>query len=233
MPCPPHFMVVVHDPATARLVDSILAALPGRVDRAWSLARARAVIAETPIDNLIVEFGALGLPGLELISWFRSQTTAAMLVIGGESHPYPVGRVLEAGADDYIRKPFERRELEAHILGHVLHPATELPPGPEQYQDSELLIDLAGNLVSTARGRATLTRTEFRLLAELLENRGRVVTSEQLLSRVWGAGYESSRANLHVFIGYLRRKLEPDPQNPRYIRNHRGIGYEFVPKSAQ
>jgi two-component system KDP operon response regulator KdpE len=170
------------------------------------------------------------MSGLDLLQHIRELTTAPVIMVTAADQMSTLVEALAAGADDYIVKPYSPKELIARAEA-VLRRSGSQSDGDdnqERFADDVILIDLSRNTVVTQAGMSTLTGTERRLLAHLLRNRNRVVTQDELLRSVWGVGYESAAANLHVFVGYLRRKIEPEPRNPRYIVTHRGVGYEFV-----
>jgi two-component system KDP operon response regulator KdpE len=225
----PRILVVEDDERTGRLIDTILSDVPALVDLVPSAMSALEAVAAGHYDLITIDIGLPDLSGIELIKSLATLTNAPILVISGEQQIETVVQSLEAGAEDYVMKPFRPPELTARVRAGLRRgPRIVDQPAPELYEDDAIVIDLRRNLVRNERGEESLTSTERRLLSELLKNAGRVVTRDELLERVWGSGYEDADANLHVFVSYVRRKLEPDPSRPRYIKNHRGIGYEFV-----
>ena len=137
-------------------------------------------------------------------------------------------RGLRGGADDYITKPFSGEEFLARVEA-ALRRATARPEIPENsvYQDSEVTIDYPKHEVAVRGQPVELTPTEFRLLATLTENAGRVLSQDQLLDRVWGQEYVESVDVVRLYIGYLRRKIERDSSNPKLIETSRGFGYRY------
>ncbi len=134
---------------------------------------------------------------------------------------------LDSGADDYVTKPFEMEELKARIRA-VLRRKGISPDslGPLlQFDDGQLMIDPSAQEVVVRGEVVELTPTEYRLLLCLACNAGRVLTAEQILENVWGPGYEDSTANVKLYVWYLRRKIESDPQQPQYVLTKRGTGY--------
>ncbi len=134
---------------------------------------------------------------------------------------------LDSGADDYMTKPFEVEELKARIRAVLrrkgVSPASKSPS--LRFDGGQLIIDPSAQAASVRGEVVDLTPTEYRLLLCLAYNAGRVLTAEQILENVWGPGYEDSTANVKLYIWYLRRKIETDPQQPRYVLTKRGAGY--------
>ncbi len=150
-----------------------------------------------------------------------------MLTVRGEEADKVRG--LRLGADDYVTKPFSQRELVERIRA-VLRRA-EMPasvPKTEIRVDDDLTIDFSKNEVWLKGERVQLTPTEHRLLYQLVSNAGRVLTTESLLTRVWGWEYREEEHYVRLYISYLRQKLEPDPEHPKYILTEKGLGYRFV-----
>ncbi len=137
-------------------------------------------------------------------------------------------RGLAMGADDYIAKPFDIDELQIRVHA-VLKRAEERPflERPARYSDEFLTVDLASRDVLVKGKPVTLTPTEFGLLRYMVQHPNQPIPSEELLRAVWGASYDDAEATLRVHLHHLRRKIEPDPRRPRYVRTERGVGYRF------
>lgn len=221
-------LVVEDEPRSARLLSTILAELSDHVQIAVDGSSALDALAEDEFDLITLDIGLPGLSGIELLPHFRELTKAPVIMITAHGDVTLLVEALAAGADDFIVKPVRPAEFIARaraLLRRLAQGGSRT--APHRYSDANISIDFDRNIVVTARGIATLTPTERRLLEYLLSNPGRVSTQEELLRAVWGSE-EYELSNLHVYIGYLRQKLEPDPQRPIYIRTHRGIGYEFA-----
>jgi two-component system KDP operon response regulator KdpE len=136
-------------------------------------------------------------------------------------------RALEAGADDYVTKPFGTGELIARLKAALRRAGRAADDEPVVALDG-LEVDLAGHIVRREGEEVHLTPTEFGLLRTLLRNRGRLMTHRALLAEVWGPGYADDTQLLRVHIANLRRKIEPDPTRPRWIRTDAGVGYRLV-----
>ena len=226
-------LVVEDEPRSARLLATILAELSDNVQIAVSSSAALDALADDEFDLVTLDIGLPGLSGIELLPHVRELTSAPVIMVTARGDVGALVEALAAGADDFIVKPLRPAEFiaRARALLRRLNQAGA-PAAPNRYSDNNILIDFDRNIVITSRGDETLTPTERRLLEHLIANSGRVSTQQELLRAVWGSE-EYELSNLHVYIGYLRRKLEPDPQSPQYIVTHRGIGYEFaVPEEA-
>jgi DNA-binding response OmpR family regulator len=178
-------------------------------------------------DLVLLDIMMPGMDGWEMLSRLREFSDVPVLMltaVGGEG---AVIRGLDSGADDYITKPFRIQELLARIRA-TLRRAAQPPSSEDQpffFDEGRLVIDAFSKKV-TVRGEVVgLTPTEYRLLLYLAQNAGRVLSYGQILDNVWGPGYEDSLDNVKVFIRQLRRKLEADPSQPRYILTQRGAGY--------
>ena len=169
------------------------------------------------------------LDGFETLKRLRqfSSVPVIMLTVRGEESDKVRG--LRLGADDYVTKPFSQRELLTRIEA-VLRRA-EMPPHVPQteiFVDDDLRIDFSRNVVVARGQNVQLSPTEHRLLYHLVSNPGRLLPYETLLAKVWGWEYTEEQHYVRLYISYLRQKLEPDPQHPRYIFTEKGLGYKFV-----
>ncbi len=225
-----NLLIVEDDERGARLLETVLSQLGAKTRVARTGAEALDELAEHDFDLITLDIGLPGMSGIDLLQHVRELTTAPVIMVTAVDQMSTLVEALAAGADDYIVKPFRPKELIARAEAALRRAGSPLDNDQSQelFADDAILIDLSRNTVVTQAGTSTLTGTEHRLLAYLLSNRNRVVTQDEILRSVWGTGYESAAANLHVFIGYLRRKIEPEPRNPTYIVTHRGVGYEFV-----
>ena len=221
-------LVVEDDERSAALMEAILETVSRRVQIAGTAAAALDLIAESGFDLITIDIGLPDLTGLQLLHHVREMTDAPVIMVTAIGQSASIVEALSGGADDYIVKPVRPAELRARVHA-VTRRAQPRAPAIERYADDRIVIDFERSEVVTRAGTYTLSATERRVLRELVGDAGRVLTHDDLLRRVWGAGYGDDVANLHVFISYLRRKLDHDPLRPSYIRTHRGIGYEFAP----
>ena len=206
-------------------------------------AEALEVAGRYPPDLVILDLGLPDLDGVEVIQGLRGWTKAPIIVLSGRADSTDKVEALDAGADDYITKPFGVEELLARMRAAVRRtkPAEDLP----RIQFGQLVIDLAAKRVTrqapvpagagTEAGPAApsedirLTPTEWHLLEVLLRNPGKLLTRNQLLTEVWGPGYADATGNLRLYMAQLRRKLEPDSARPRWLITEPGMGYRYQP----
>lgn len=169
------------------------------------------------------------LDGFETLEHIRevSAVPVIMLTVKGDEEDRIRG--LDLGADDYVTKPFSPRELSSRIRA-VLRRLEPAKPGAAEplVIDADLAIDFPRRAVVVRGEHVKLRPTEYRLLLHLVENAGWIVPQETLLAKVWGPEYRDDNQLLRLYITYLRKKIEPDPANPRYILTERGVGYQFV-----
>jgi two-component system, OmpR family, KDP operon response regulator KdpE len=177
-----------------------------------------------PPDAAIIDLILPDGDGVEVCRSIRSWSDMPILVLSAVGEEEQKVRALEAGADDYVTKPFGPRELVAR-LNAALRRAGDAADEPAISVDG-LVIDLAGHTVTRDGEEIHLTPIEFRLLGTLAGNRGRLMTHRALLTEVWGPGWEEDTQTLRTHIANLRRKIEP-PDGPRYIRTDPGVGYRF------
>ena len=224
-------LVVDDEPQIVRALAINLRARQYEVHTAGSGAEALTVAAAHPPDLVILDLGLPDLDGVEVIAGLRGWCRAPILVLSGRTDSTDKVEALDAGADDYVTKPFGMDELLARMRAAIRRGGT--------VEDQPLVrlgnvtVDLAARRVQAQDGERTvevrLTPTEWHLLEVLLRHPGRLMSQRQLLHEVWGPGYESAQGNLRLYMGQLRRKLEPDPARPRYLLNEPGMGYRFQP----
>jgi two-component system KDP operon response regulator KdpE len=184
----------------------------------------QAVIAERP-DLIILDLGLPDIDGLEVTRRLREWSQIPVIIVSVRELEDDKIAALDAGADDYLTKPFAVGELLARIRVALRH------SGPTQdqpvFETGELRIDISRREVSVAGKPTTLTPTEYDILRALVQHAGRVLTHRQLLRMVWGNAYEAEAHMLRVNISNLRRKIEPDPARPKYILTEPGVGYRL------
>ena len=184
-----------------------------------------AAISSHP-DLVVLDLGMPGLTGIEVIEALRGWTQVPILVVSGRSESWDKVEALDAGADDYVTKPFSADELLARIraLTRRSPAATDEPV----VTFGDVTVDLSAHLVTRGGEPVRLTPTEWRLLEVLLHNHDRLVTRETLLTEVWGPQYTTDTGYLRLYLSQLRKKLEPEPSAPRYLLTEAGMGYRFV-----
>jgi two-component system, OmpR family, KDP operon response regulator KdpE len=178
-------------------------------------------------DLAVIDLGLPDLDGINIVESLRGWSTVPIIVLSARHDETAKINALDAGADDYVTKPFGMGELLARIRA-ALRRAT---PADEQpvITTAAFTIDLSAKRVTTAAGEIRLTPTEWHLLEVLVRHPGRLVTQRQVLQEVWGPRYEKETNYLRVHLANLRRKLEPEPSQPRYLITEPGIGYRFTP----
>jgi DNA-binding response OmpR family regulator len=192
--------------------------------------RGLAALRKGRFDVVLLDVMLPGADGFDVCRRLRATPGLAalpviMLTARGDDIDKIVG--LELGADDYLAKPFNPRELLARIRA-VLRRGRAVPAAPPRFRAGELEIDFAGREVTMAGARLTLTSYEFDLLATMARAAGRVLSREQLLDALKGAQYESFDRSIDVHVSNLRAKIEPDPKAPRYLKTIRGVGYVLL-----
>jgi two-component system KDP operon response regulator KdpE len=184
-------------------------------------------------DAVILDLNLPRLSGLDVCKSLREWSAVPIIVLSVRDAERDKVTALDLGADDYLTKPFGTDELLARLRVALRHAAREaFPPEPVVYAGN-VTIDLARHIVKRGEEEVRLTSTEFKLLAYLATNAGRVLTHTQILEHVWGPGYESETQNLRVYVSQLRRKLDPDSVQPQMITTEPGVGYRFIADEVQ
>ena len=218
-------LVVDDEPQILRALQTNLRGAGYDVAIAATAREALAAAAMRPPDAVILDLVLPDRSGVEVARELRSWSAAPILVlsvVGDESEKVAA---LDAGADDYVQKPFGIDELLARLRALLRRAGPSTEPVLEV---GELVIDLDKRLVTVDGRRVQLTPNEFDLLRVLAQNEGKLLTHRALLSEVWGPSYQSEAHYLHVYVSNLRRKLEPDPASPRYLLTEPGAGYRLV-----
>jgi two-component system, OmpR family, KDP operon response regulator KdpE len=178
-------------------------------------------------DVMVLDLGLPGISGLDVCREVRAQSNLPIIVLSVKDTERDKVLALDLGADDYVSKPFGVNEVLARIRVALRHSA-QVESGTEPvYTAGPLSVDFAHRQVLLNGQEVKLTPTEYDLLKALIKNRGKILTRQMLLSQVWGTGYGAESHYLHVYVGQLRRKIEPDPANPRFILTISGVGYRF------
>ncbi len=186
-----------------------------------------AAMARDRPDVLILDLGLPDMDGTDVIRGVRGWTSTPIIVLSAWGQEGKKVAALDAGADDYVTKPFGMDELLARLRAAVRR-ASPAPDEPVVATD-DFTVDLADKRVTRGGQDVRLTPTEWQLLEVLARHAGRLVTQRQLLAEVWGPGYQNEAHYLRVYVANLRRKLEPDPSKPRHLLTEPGIGYRFRP----
>jgi two-component system KDP operon response regulator KdpE len=221
-------LVVDDEPQIVRALAINLRARGYAVRTAGTGAEALEVAADQGPELVVLDLGLPDMEGTDVIAGLRGWTSVPILVLSGRSDSTDKVEALDAGADDYVTKPFGMDELLARMRAMVRRaskPEDELPT----VQLGDATIDLAAHKVTRDGTEVRLTPTEWHLLEVLVRHPGRLLSQRNLLAEVWGPGYETAQGNLRLYMGQLRRKLEPDPGRPRHLLNEPGMGYRFEP----
>lgn len=179
------------------------------------------------IDVVVLDLGLPDMDGLEVIAGLRGWSGVPIIVLSARHGSHDLVEALDAGADDYVTKPFGLDELLARLR------AATRRAGPQSaeplVETPEFTVDLANRLVLRGGEAVRMTPTEWSVLELLVRNPGRLVSQQQILSEVWGPAYAKETHYLRVYMGQLRRKLEADPANPAHLLTEAGMGYRFAP----
>ncbi len=185
------------------------------------------VAARQHPDLVLLDLGLPGISGLDVIEGLRGWTRVPIIVVSARDAEHDKVAALDAGADDYVSKPFGMDELLARLRAALRRAKPDDGVEESVIEGDGLIVDLGDKRVSRDGAEVHLTPTEWRLIEVLVRNRGRLVTQRQLLQDVWGPEYEHETNYLRVHVGNVRRKLEPDPSRPRYLLTEPGMGYRF------
>jgi two-component system KDP operon response regulator KdpE len=220
-------LVVDDDPQLSRALRITLRAAGYDVGTAPDGGTALRKAAEDHPDLVILDLGLPDLDGTDVLAGLRPWFTGPVLVLSARADSQDKVRALDAGADDYVSKPFDMGELLARMRALQRRGAAE--PEDAVVRTDHFTVDLVARQVTVDGVVVRLTPTEWSLLSVLVRAPGRLVGQRQLLQSVWGPAYEKETHYLRVYMAQLRRKLEPDPAHPRYLMTEPGMGYRFTP----
>jgi len=218
-------LVVDDEPQILRALQTSLRAAGYEVGTASDAETALAAAAAHPPDAVILDLVLPDGTGTEVSRRLREWTRAPILILSVVGEDREKVAALDAGADDYVTKPFSVEELLARLRAALRRSA---PSSDPVLVVGELRIDLEQRAVSFAGRSVSLTKTEYELLRVLAQNPGKLLTHPALLREVWGPAYSRESHYLHVYVSQLRRKIEPDPARPRYLLTEPGAGYRLV-----
>jgi two-component system, OmpR family, KDP operon response regulator KdpE len=220
-------LVVDDEPEILRALRTNLAAHGYDVLVATTAEEAEAAFSARQADLLLLDLGLPDLDGVELIERIRAYSATPIIVLTARGAERDKVRALDLGADDYLTKPFGMDELLARVrvaLRHAAHPSSGAAP---VFRCGSLAVDLERRQVTVDGREVKLTPTEYALLRTFITHPDKVLTRRMLLQEVWGPEYGAEGHYLHVYVASLRRKLEADPQRPRYLLTEPGVGYRF------
>ena len=222
----PQILVVEDERQIRRFVRTALEGEGCRVAEAETRGQALIDAGNCQPDLVILDLGLPDGDGTQFIRDFRVWSTAPVLVLSARSTEHDKIGVLDAGADDYLTKPFSVGELLARVRA-LLRRRVKPDGEAAQLRCGDLEVDFSRRQVSRRGEPVKLTPIEYRLLGVLIVNAGKVMTHRQLLREVWGPAYSDSSHYLRIYVGHLRHKLEDDPAQPRHFLTETGVGYRF------
>jgi two-component system KDP operon response regulator KdpE len=222
-------VVVDDDRPLARALSINLRAHGYDVQVAHDGRSALSEVARLPPAAVVLDLGLPDIDGLEVLAGIRGWTAVPVIVLSARSTSAEKVAALDAGADDYVTKPFGMEELLARIRAAVRRGSIAPGDGVDVVTTADFTVDLAAHKVDRAGQAVRLTPTEWSLLETLVRHSGKMVPQKKLLTDIWGPAAERETHYLRVYLAQLRRKLEPDPAHPRYLITEPGSGYRFEP----
>ena len=227
----PTAIVIEDEPQIRRFVRGALEAEGWRVHEAATLREGLAAAGTRQPELLVLDLGLPDGDGIGLIRDVRAWSAVPIIVLSARSDEADKIEALDAGADDYLTKPFGTGELLARVRANLRRPRAS-GSGEDSaealFRFGEIEVDRAARLVRRAGVEVHLTPTEYRLLSVLVANPGRVLTQRQLLREVWGPSHSEQSHYLRIYMGHLRQKLEADPAQPRHLLTETAVGYRLV-----
>lgn len=227
----PRVLIVEDDRQIARALAVNLRARHYEVDIAADGASALHLAAHAHPDLVLLDLGLPDMSGVDVIAGIRGWSRVPILIVSARQESRSKVEALDAGADDYVTKPFGMDELLARLRAALRRSGVEAQEhaGVVDTSDGRLHIDLGDKLVTVEHTPVRLTPIEWRIIEVLAASPGRLVSQRELLREVWGPGYEQEAHYLRVYLSQLRRKLEVDSSRPRYLMTELGMGYRFTP----
>jgi len=225
----PLVLVIEDEPQIRKFLRASLSAHGYRLEEAETGKRGLLLAAQQPPELVILDLGLPDMDGLDVTRELRTWTSVPIIVLSAREQDGDKVAALDAGADDYLTKPFSVAELAARLRVALRHAARTKSGGAESvFTVGELKVDLGRRLVTRRGEPVHLTPTEYRLLTTLVQHAGRVLTHQSLLKEVWGPSDTSELQYLRVYMAQLRQKLEDDPAQPRYLTTEPGVGYRLA-----
>ncbi len=224
----PLVVLIEDEPQIRRFLRAALGAQGYRLVESTTAEDGLAQAATRQPDLVIVDLGLPDLDGVEVIRKLREWATMPIIVLSARGQERDKITALDAGADDYVSKPFSVGELLARMRVALRHSASVREPDEPTFTVGDLKVDLAQRKVFVSGKEVHLTPIEYRLLTMLVRYAGKVLTHRQLLKEAWGPAYADQAHYLRVYMAQLRRKLEADPARPRYLLTEPGVGYRLA-----
>jgi two-component system KDP operon response regulator KdpE len=220
-------LLIEDEPQMRRFLRGSLATIDCKLTEASTGAEGLAAASTHTPDIILLDLGLPDIDGLEVTRRLREWTKVPIIVLSARGQDADKVAALDAGADDYLTKPFSLPELKARIRVAARHAATAGEKEESVFVASDLRVDLGNRVVTLGAREVRLTPVEYKLLVTLVRHAGRVMTYQQLLKEVWGPRFATQKQYLHVYVGHLRSKLEADPTRPRFLLTEPGVGYRF------
>jgi two-component system KDP operon response regulator KdpE len=224
----PHILVIDDEPQILRAIRMILTEKQFQVTTAGRGEEGLTLAATTQPDLIILDLGLPDMDGVEVCTRLREWTQIPIIILSVRDSERDKVAALDKGADDYLTKPFGIEELLARVRVALRHSAQKAGPESKVVRAGPITIDLTWHAVKRGEEEIKLTGTEYKLLAYLAANHGRVLTHQSILTHVWGPADADHTEYLRVYMRQLRKKLEVDPESPKHILTEPGIGYRFI-----
>lgn len=223
-----HILVIDDEPQILRAIRTILTEKQFKVTTANRGEEGLTLAATQEPDVIILDLGLPDMDGVQVCTRLREWTQCPIIILSVRDSERDKVSALDAGADDYLTKPFGIEELLARVRVSLRHAASRKGEQSKIVKSGPLTIDLAWHLIKRGEEEIKLTGTEYKLLAYLASNHGRVLTHQSILTHVWGPADADHTEYLRVYMRQLRKKLEEDPERPQFILTEPGIGYRFI-----
>jgi two-component system, OmpR family, KDP operon response regulator KdpE len=224
----PHILVIDDELQIQRAIHTILSEKGFKVTTASNGTEGLTLAAANEPDIIILDLGLPDMDGVEVCSRLREWTQCPIIILSVRDSERDKVGALDSGADDYLTKPFGIEELLARVRVALRHSAQKQGGQSKVVKAGDLTVDLVWHLVKRGEEQIKLTATEYKLLAYLASNHGRVLTHQSILTHVWDPADANHTEYLRVYMRQLRKKLEKDPESPQYIITEPGIGYRFI-----
>jgi two-component system KDP operon response regulator KdpE len=221
-------VVIEDDPQIRRFLRTGLSTEPFRIFEAETGKDGLVEAATRKPDLIVLDLGLPDVDGVDVVTRLREWYTRPIIILSARSNEQEKIKALDAGADDYLTKPFGIGELMARIRVALRRTSRESLPGDVVFAFGDVKVDLAARRVFRGDAEVHLTPNEYRLLTTLIRHAGKVCTHRQLLAEVWGPSHVEHGHYLRIYMAQLRHKLEDDPTNPRFLRTEVGVGYRLL-----
>lgn len=226
----PSILIIDDEPQIRKLLSIVLESNGYKIVTASTGQDGIAMAASGSPDLILLDIGLPDKNGFDVLSELRQWFVKPVMIISVQNHEEDIVRALDLGADDYITKPFRTGELLARIRTSIRRESKS--NGSSKIVSGPFTIDLQARTIFSEGGYLKLTATEYNLLSLFIRNEGKVLTHGYVLKEIWGTAYQSETQYLRVFVGQLRKKIEKNPNQPKYILTESGVGYRFVTEGS-